>query len=172
MVQMIEEWKYIEDTDSKYSVSNFGKVRNNATGVILKTYSKDKKFHYQKVDIFINGIRCRRKVHRLVAQSFLPNPQNYRCINHKDENPMNNSVENLEWCDDLYNANYGTRSIRIAQKLSKRVYQYSKNMQLIAVYDSVVKAAEATGLFRQSISAVCLGKHSHTGGYVFRYVSE
>lgn len=63
----------------------------------------------------------RRSIHRLVAEAFIPNPNNYPCINHKDENPSNNNIDNLEWCTYKYNANYGTGVER--QKLSRRKHR-------------------------------------------------
>ena len=67
------------------------------------------------------GNTYRKKIHRLVAQAFLPNPDNLNVVNHKDENKLNNVVENLEWCTTSYNANYGTRNVRIQTALSNKV---------------------------------------------------
>ena len=115
--------------DSYYSVSNYGRVRSSRSGKILKTHSDSKHKGYAYVNLCYNGVKKTKQVHRLVAMLFLPNPSNLPCVNHKDENPSNNCVDNLEWCDQKYNSNYGTSKGRIASKLkngllSKPVQQY------------------------------------------------
>ena len=72
-----------------------------------------------------NGVKKNLRVHRLVAQAFIPNPLNYPIVNHKDECKTNNAVDNLEWCDVKYNDNYGTRNERLSQKLSGRPHPWS-----------------------------------------------
>ena len=102
-------WKDIPGYEGVYQVSNTGQVRTfnyKLTGQtkILKP-AKDKDGYLL---IGLKGKSCR--VHRLVAQAFIPNPDNLPCINHKDENPANNAVWNLEWCTYKYNNNYGTHN--------------------------------------------------------------
>lgn len=76
---------------------------------------------YARVTLYIEGQgRYRQQVHKLVAQAFIPNPNNYPCINHKDENPLNNTVENLEWCSYQYNNNYNDKNKKIGDKLRGR----------------------------------------------------
>lgn len=111
---MKESWKPIEGTDGKYEVSTFGRVKSNCGRQprILK-----QKFHrirrkcgdtfYRTVSLRFGGEYHHYMVHRLVAEAFIPNPQNHPIINHKDENPQNNRVDNLEWCTHSYNASYG-----------------------------------------------------------------
>lgn len=70
-------------------------------------------------------------LHRLVAKAFLPNPNNYPVINHKDENTHNNRVDNLEWCTQKYNINYGTRTQKAKEKQARKVYQFDLNGNLI-----------------------------------------
>lgn len=75
-------------------------------------------------------------IHRLVAQAFIPNPDNLPCVNHKDENPNNNNVDNLEWCTQKYNCNYGTRVDRIMETKKqqyKKIYKYSFNEYSIKI---------------------------------------
>ena len=120
---MKEEWKIIEDTFGKYSVSNLGNVRINEhyteiTPSKVNPLGKAKLYKEQPVKQYSNcngykivylqvskGNRIIRPVHRLVAQAFIPNPNNLPFVNHKDETKCNNCVDNLEWCDPKYNAN-------------------------------------------------------------------
>lgn len=120
---MIEEWKSVPGYEGLYEVSSYGMVRSLDRYVRCKSKSyrlqkgsilspaKDKN-GYLKVVLNCNG-KCKTiNVHRLVAEAFIPNPNNLREVNHLDEDKTNNIVENLEWCDRKYNLNYGTARIR------------------------------------------------------------
>lgn len=110
-------WKEIPNTDGRYFVSSSGEVKcinykgkeNNAR--IIKQHICQ---GYAYVWLHVNGKDFCKKVHRLVAEAFVYNPNNHKIVNHKDENKLNNSSENLEWCDTEYNNNYGTRNKRIS----------------------------------------------------------
>ena len=104
----MEEWKNIIGYEGLYEVSNKGNVRNVRRNTLLKL-SKNK-YGYIQVYLYKNGIRKGFKVHRLVAQAFILNPDNLPQVNHRDENPGNNNVDNLEWCTHKYNVNYGHRT--------------------------------------------------------------
>lgn len=107
---MIEIWKPIIGYEGLYEVSNMGRVKSLnhirrtgnfgkyiQRGKILKQYCKDKNSKYLRVSLSNNGIVSKRKVHRLVAESFLPTINDKKLVNHKDENKQNNCVSNLEW---------------------------------------------------------------------------
>lgn len=111
---MVEKWKKIADC-SNYEVSSNGNIRNITTGHILKPYLGGAGYLYVRIN------KKKRLVHRLVAQAFIPNPNNYPQINHKDEIKTNNDMENLEWCTQSYNNNYGTRRDKISEANKKRV---------------------------------------------------
>ena len=113
---MEEIWKDIQGYEGLYRVSNLGRVKSfhKAKEHILSP-GKDKDGYFQ-VQLYKNGINKMRKVHRLVAQAFISNPNNLPQINHKDENKQNNNVDNLEWCTNEYNHNYGTAVKRAAEK--------------------------------------------------------
>lgn len=110
----MEIWKEVPNYNGIYLVSNLGRVksidqeinckRNKKRihkGKILKTYLNER--GYECVGITINRVAKKKKVHRLVAEAFLPNPNNLPQVNHIDCNKQNNCVENLEWCDNSYN---------------------------------------------------------------------
>ena len=100
------EWRIIDGYEGVYEVSNTGLIRN-AKGEIKKSQTKKGSHtNYKEISLWKDGKNKRFLVHRLVASAFLPNPNNYPIINHKDENGTNNCVENLEWCDHKYNAKY------------------------------------------------------------------
>ena len=130
---MIEEWRPIPGYEGLYEVSNLGRVRSVDRYVKSKGESywlrkgkmlsptKDKN-GYLKVNLSCNGKHNIIRVHRLVTEAFLPNPDNLPEVNHKDEDKTNNRVENLEWCDHKYNMNYGTRNIRAKETAIKNGY--------------------------------------------------
>lgn len=118
---MIEIWKSISEIPGyenyiNYSVSNLGKVKNNKTNRILKGMRTKEGYIAVRVGDRVKSY----KIHRLVALAFIPNPNpvKFNQINHKDENPTNNRMDNLEWCDTAYNINYGHHNENIAKTLS------------------------------------------------------
>ena len=192
---MIEEWKEIAGFDGAYQISNLGRVKSverinvyqntNQTGVIfdgikyceekiLKTYVYG---GYEHIGLKKGGRTYNYSVHRLVATYFIPNPNNYPVINHKDENKFNNKVDNLEWCTVEYNANYGTRNARIAEKLKEYpifyipVLCYDKDNNFVKRYESAVQAGQELGFSASRITACCrLYKGAFTaGGYKWKY---
>lgn len=101
-----------------YWITKSGHVINS-NGKMLKSY--DNGYGYLIVDLKANGKRKHKKIHRLVAEAFIPNPDNLPEVNHKDENKYNNSVDNLEWCNSSYNKTYGTGRERRSEGM-KRVW--------------------------------------------------
>lgn len=125
---MQEIWKDIRDYEGLYQISNNGNVKSLGRWVNYKNKGKKwqegkilkplvKKGGYLHVGLWKNGKVKFFIVHRLVAQAFIPNPNNLPQVNHKDENKENNVVKNLEYCDAKYNSNYGTRNKRVAEKM-------------------------------------------------------
>lgn len=129
---------------------------------------------YPKVKVMKDGKQLVLKVHRLIASTFLPNPDNLPQVNHKDEDKTNNSVFNLEYCDCLTNVRYGSGTKRSAENRtnnrlrSKPVEQYSLNGTLIQTYPSVAEAKRKTGI--QHIVDACSGKRDTAGGYIWKYL--
>ena len=110
-------------------------------------------------------------VHRLVAKHFLPNPNNYDCVNHKDENPRNNCVSNLEWCTHSYNRKYGTCEKRRVATLASQyaINQYDLNGNFIKKWNNVREAARALGLSSSSAITNCTNHLTKTSyGFVWK----
>lgn len=108
-------------------------------------------------------------VHRLVAQTFLPNPDNLPQVNHIDENKTNNCVDNLEWCSVQYNNTYGDRIKKAVKKTNKPVEQYTKDGQFVKEYPSAIEAERQTGISSANICTCCKGRLKTAGGYIWKY---
>lgn len=166
-MSLYERWEQIKDYEGLYEVSNLGRIRNKKTGRILKPLKNTN--GYLRLDLCKNGIRRAAKVHRLVAEAFIPNPQNLPCVNHKDENKINNCLDNLEWCTYEYNNNYGTIKERISEKISKPVLQYDLLGNFIREWPSIIKVEEELGINDGNISSCCSGRLKTAGGYLWKY---
>lgn len=142
-----------------YSVSNLGNVRNDKTGRILKPGNSGD--GYLLVVLYKNGEHKTCKIHRLVAQAFIPNPLGLPQVNHINEIKSDNRAENLEWCTKQYNIEYSQ---------SKQVEQYDLNGNLIATWKSLAEAERQLGFDKRHISDCCLGRHKTAYGYIWKYV--
>lgn len=116
-----------------------------------------------------DGIENICYVHRLVMETFADNPNNLPCINHKDENPYNNNLDNLEWCTYKYNTNYGTCIQRRKSKISKTVNRFDMNMKYIDSFASASDAGNKLNIDISSISKCARGERKSAGGYVWKY---
>ena len=170
-------WKEIHGTDGKYLISTAGKVmaisRRVKFGNVYR-WTKTKLLTPRdngKGYLELEFLGKHRYIHRLVAEAFIPNPQNLPQVNHKDENKSNNCVENLEWCDRVYNTNYGTGIERSKEKRFGDRFVVI-NLDTGEVYQTPKDASRATGIHNDSISRVCKGKSKTAGGYRWRYLNE
>ena len=170
-------WKEIPGTDGKYLISADGEVmaisRRVKFGHVYR-WTKTKLLTPRdngKGYLELEFLGKHHYIHRLVAEAFIPNPYNFPCINHKDENKENNSVENLEWCDYSYNTNYGTRTKRAKEKRFGGRFVVI-NLDTGDVYQTPKDASRVTGIHNDSISRVCKGKSKTAGGYRWRYLNE
>ena len=111
MSNMIEDWKDISGYEGLYVVSNNGRVKNVRSGRVLRGIVNN--LGYIMVGLSKSGKVKMVLVHRLVAKAFIENPDNFREVNHRDEDKANNIVDNLEWCDRKYNVNYGSRMDKV-----------------------------------------------------------
>lgn len=171
----MEKWKAIGESDGNYFISDLGRVKNKS-GKILKPYFLNRGCGYYRIRLVINGIRKGFLIHRLVATAFVPNPNNYPMVNHKDERGLNNVPDNLEWCDQKYNMNYGTIKQRNSKKMVNNKLT-SKEVVLIkpsgeeTIYHSVNEVSRQYGISRGNINSVLAGKRNHAGGFRFKRTS-
>lgn len=179
MEETQEIWKPIKGFEGLYEVSNLGRVKaltrtirskrnyvRTHKGVMLRQQIECN--GYYRVRLSKNSKAFRFVTHRLVAIAFIPNPHNYPQINHKDENKLNNHVDNLEWCTPKYNINYGTGIKRRASKRGKKVLCVETGK----IYNSQVEAAKELNLQRKLVNRSCRFPHRKTGGFHFRNLEE
>ena len=159
-----ETWRRITRFPG-YEVSDFGRIRN-ANGKIMKPSSNGN--GYLKFRRRVNGKYISDYVHRIVAEAFIPNPDNLPQINHKDENPLNNAVDNLEWCTAEYNNAYGTAKIRAIDTKSNPIEQLTLGGKRIAIYRSTRIAAELLGINRGTLKDAVI-KNRPCKGYYWKY---
>lgn len=184
-----EIWKDIQGYEGMYQVSNLGRVRSLDREIVTPHPRNPKYIHryikmggiksqrlnnkgYREVDLYKNNIQDTRTVHRLVATAFLPNPSHLPEVNHIDENPRNNRLENLEWVDRLQNVRHGTGRQRMGRSHWTPVEQYTLDGQFIRRWECMQQAADELHLHMTKISAVCRGKAKTTGGYIWKYPEE
>lgn len=165
-----EIWKPVVGYENLYAVSNLGRVKS------LFRYKKILKpivgvQGYLYINLYKEKRHSLKRVHQLVAQAFIPNPNNYPFVNHKDENVINNNVNNLEWCTAKYNCNYGTRIKRIAKKNNKPILQFDLDNNFIKEYESITQASKELNNSLDNISSCCLGRRT-TRGYIFRFKND
>ena len=171
---MKEIWRDIKGYEGIYQVSNYGRVKKlvckGSTKEKIRKTSKDK-YGYDQIVLSKNSKSTTYKIHRLVAIIFIENPNNYPCINHKDENKTNNYVENLEWCTVSYNNSYGSR---IDMNCKKVIC-----LNTGEVFSSTREAQEKTGIDHGGISRCCRkiyktsGVHPITGEKLrWKYLDE
>ena len=154
-------WKDIKGFDN-YEVSDVGEVRNKKSGRVLKLVPD--KYGYLTVHLCSNSKKINKKVHRLVATAFIPNPDNKSQVNHINEIKTDNRVENLNWMTNQENMNWGTR----IERTQKAVYAlYSDGTD--EYFPSATMAARELGLYQGSIVHVLKGQQKTTGGLRFEY---
>lgn len=168
-----EIWKDIIGWEGLYQISSYG---------IVKSFRK-KEPHLLSTCVGThgycvvllhdgNGQRKNERVHRLVAQAFIPNPNNYPYINHKDEDKTNNQVENLEWCTAEYNSNYGTCKKRIGLTNGIPVLKYDLDGNFISEYRTMTEAERNEGIDHANICICCEGKISNCNNFIWIYKGD
>ena len=189
---MKEVWKDVQGYEGLYEISNYGRVKSwhktkhcTPNGYLLKPSVNVPGYIYYGLKK--DGHRKNFLCHRLVGMHFIDNPNDYPQINHMDENPKNNRVDNLEWCTPHYNTNYGTGIerrkqntdyafimkkidwVERAKKYYKKIEQLTTNGQLIKKWDAIIFAGESLNIPCSNITMCCKGRIKTAGGYVWRY---
>lgn len=182
-----EIWKDIKGYEGIYQVSNLGRVRSldrvnergrKKKGMLLKP--KLKRDGYVDVHLTFKdkGKDQNIKIHKLVAEAFMPIPEElkkwygtqYLQINHKDENKQNNCVDNLEWCTAQYNSMWGTKRERQKEKIKKSVMQYDMDGTFIKKWDSIKDATYSIVGHNSGRIIDCLkGRSTSAYGYKWKY---
>lgn len=192
-----EIWKDVQGYEGRYQVSNFGRVRSLGIpyhkGKILKPFF-DSKGNYLFIGLHKNKKVEQTYIHRLVAQTFIPNPDNLPQVNHKNEVKTDNSVDNLEWCTCKYNSNYGNakknmiisrlsnpnyqKSLKKGQETRNRlgcsgaekpVLQLNLNGDFIKEWKSTTYAGRELNISRVGISKCCNGVFKQFKGYKWEW---
>ena len=166
-----EEWRPVVGFEGLYEVSSLGRVRSlnyNREGIIKVLNACVDGSGYLQVQLSKKGKVSHRHIHRLVAEAFIPNPENLPQVNHRDECKTNNAVWNLEWCDKFYNMNYGTCPEKIGQKLRKPVVQYDLEGNVVKVWKSITEAAR-NGFSKWCIICCCKGVYEQHLNYRWKY---
>lgn len=169
---MTEEiWKDIKDYEGLYQVSNWGRVKSLWFGKEKILQPVKHKNGYLYVSL---GRKKIISIHRLVAEVFIPNPNNLPQINHKDEDKTNNRVENIEWCNCKYNINYGTHNKRVSdtqindQNKSKKVIQFTLDGEFVKEWVSLHECSR-NGFQHQNIIRCCRGEYKQHKGFIWKY---
>lgn len=177
-----EVWHNIKGYENLYMVSNTGKIKRLSRVVENKgSYSgkyilkeKEMKLHFNKdgyaiVNLSKNNTKKAIKVHRLVAEAFIPNPNEYFEINHINEIKDDNRVENLEWCDRKYNVNYGLRNKKTSISESKEIIQLDLSNNILNKFYGIREASRNTKIQHSHIAECCMGKRKTAGGFKWKY---
>lgn len=177
MVFVAEIWRPVIGYEGLYEVSNLGRVksipRNGTPGGILTPNYKNQK-HYAHVALTKNAKPKTTSVHRIVAQAFIPNPDNKPQVNHIDGDKKNNCADNLEWATQSENMRhafkFGLKDTMKAVEANKRKVASYRDDKLVKMYDSVRDAEKDTGVCNQNIIKVCQKRRKNAGGLEWRYI--
>lgn len=200
---MEEIWKDITGYEGYYQVSNLGRVRSlkrswavtNQYNVLFRSCTKEKIIKpilfntgYLYVSLSKNNIKKNIAIHRLVAEAFIPNFDDFPMVNHIDGNKQNNNVNNLEWCTYKHNSQHaysiglvnhysGETSPMYGVKgkdhpISKAVYKCDKQENILERFDTVKEASESIGVKMCNISECCHGTQKTSGGFVWRFAND
>ena len=182
MADKQEEWLPVNGYEGIYEVSNLGNIRSLSREVnckygkritreknICKNYNP--KTGYYMVCLSKDRIKKTFLLHRLIATAFIDNAMNLPQVNHKNEIKTDNRAENLEWCDSIYNNNYGTKKERISQKnkISKcKPVMQIKDGVVINIFPSTISAKHIAD--PGHIGSCCNGQRKSAGGYEWAFV--
>lgn len=177
---MTENWKPVVGYEGLYEVSNLGRVKSlprkgTKGGIVSVNYSNSK--HYAHIPLTKDSVLKTTSLHRVVAQAWIPNPQNKPQVNHIDGNKKNNCVNNLEWVTNLENMHHAIEHglqkdsiVRATEARMRGVFQI-KGDDIVAMYKCIRQAEQITGICSQNIFKVCQKQRHTAGGYAWRFAS-
>ena len=178
----MEEWKVIEGYDGKYLISSYGRVKSTKGKEKILKLGRDTK-GYLRVSLSKNGKQETKKVHRLVAEVFIPKIEGKEFVDHIDSNRQNNNVNNLRWCTIVENNNFDLYRKHMSEaKKGEKHHMYGKTgalhnrskivlcIETGKIYGSTMEAGRETGINQSSISAVCNSRRKSAGGYHWKYI--
>lgn len=159
-----EIWKDIQGYENEYQVSNMGRIKSlkNKSKPLIMSPILSRTQNYYTIGLTQKGQKKQYNINRLVAEAFLPNPNNYKEVNHIDEDTTNNKADNLEWVEHSQNVKHSI------YRQSYPVLQYDLNYNLINKYSSLAEANRQTGIPRQNISA-SIKRNGTAGGFIWKY---
>ena len=172
MAEVFKPIKGFED----YRISNHGRVYSDKTNKILKPQLD--RNGYARVKLYTNGQFIMKQIHRLVAQEFVPNPNNEKIINHINCCKSDNHYKNLEWCNYSYNNKYAydkgqnTKRYGSANGRAVKIAQFDNDGKFIKYWESISVCARELGIEPSCISLVCCGKRKTTNNFIFRKVDN
>ena len=163
-----EIWLPVVGFEGLYEVSNKGRVRSLFKGKnrILSMFAGT----YYNVNLNKRGVHSRSDVHRLVAKAFIPNPDNLPEVNHKNEDKLDNRVENLEWVTHKYNIAYSHNIEKSHDKQKKRTEVFDLQGNSFGVYESAREVCRQFGLPQGNVADILRGRGKSIKGYTFKYV--
>lgn len=175
---MKEEWKVINLYGRNYAVSNMGIILGCKTNKPLKGITSTGGYKY----IIVKETKENQtnyhhiKIHRLIAEAFLKNPENYKCVNHIDGNKTNNRVDNLEWCNYSQNIRHAINNklMNTAKGINpkRKVKQFDINGNYIKTWDRIKDIEDEYNISHSAIRFCCLGKMKTCKGYKWEYADE
>lgn len=171
-----EIWKDINGFEGLYQISNLGRIKalSKKSGFLVRKEHilnpTIKENGYEQIDLQKNNEKTKKYIHRLVAEAFIPNLNNYPCINHIDYNKRNNNVSNLGWC--TYSQNNSYSRCQIIGGLARRipVVQYDKQGNVIKIWDCATTASKELNILNTNITACCKGRCKSAYGYIWKYL--
>lgn len=163
-----------------YTISDNGIVRNKKTNTVKKGTSNNTGNGYLYVDLYRNNKKTRKYIHRLVAESFIPNNDNKPMVNHKDGDTKNNQVSNLEWVTAKENVEHASKVLnrlsayKIATNNKKKKIKQIDMItgKIIKIFNSISEASRETGIPLSNIVCVLKGRQNRTKDYKWCYCEE
>lgn len=163
-----EKWKPITEFNGKYEISNLGRVRNN-TGKLMKLYINDA--GYWVVALKKDKKTCFRRIHRLIAIAFIPNPENKLEVNHIDSDRSNYAISNLEWCSSSENHIHAAHRKEFGfLNALKPIACYNINGRLENLFNSQSEAARILKCRQSNICQALKGKQIKAKGFIWKYL--